>query len=164
MFCIYVGVSQSHFLLFYCFTGSAKEREIFKKAANKMRPPPIAASSRMAFAAARGAMPEAPAVKPEFSGSFKNGETQVGEDLIMVLTLKSTAANTRTVKVNMTATAIIYNSTPVKEILTDSQSVTLGANEGVYFSISCSCLFHSCIWGNLKGTSIVKKFQPVGWS
>lgn len=109
--------------------GSAKEREIFKKAANKMRPPPIAASSRMAFAAARGAMPEAPAVKPEFSGSFKNGETQVGEDLIMVLTLKSTAANTRTVKVNMTATAIIYNSTPVKEILTDSQSVTLGANE-----------------------------------
>ncbi|XP_075701350.1 protein-glutamine gamma-glutamyltransferase E-like [Rhinoderma darwinii] len=107
--------------------GSAKEREIFQKAQNKLQPP--ATTARFRMASVRDVIPESQAVKPEFSGTFNHGETQVGEDLIMKLTLKSTAANTRTVKVNMTATAIIYNSTPVQEILTESQSVTLGANE-----------------------------------
>ncbi|KAM4032377.1 protein-glutamine gamma-glutamyltransferase E-like [Anomaloglossus baeobatrachus] len=111
--------------------GSTKEREVVKKAKEKLRPKPMGAMRMMAMAPAisvRDAIPEETAVKPEFSGTFKNDETQVGEDLIMHLTFKSTADNTRTVKVNMTATAIIYNRSPVKEILIESQSVTLEAN------------------------------------
>ncbi|XP_056406401.1 protein-glutamine gamma-glutamyltransferase E-like isoform X2 [Hyla sarda] len=108
--------------------GSLKEREVFKKAEEKLRPK-VSRNARMAFMSVRDDAPEETAVKPEFSGTFKNGETQVGEDLIMELTLKSTAANTRTVNVNMTATAIIYNSTPVKVIITDSQTVTLEAKK-----------------------------------
>ncbi|XP_073539965.1 protein-glutamine gamma-glutamyltransferase E-like [Phyllobates terribilis] len=110
--------------------GSVKEREVFQKAKGKLRPPaaPARFSMMAAGMSARDAIPEEPAVQPEFSGTFKNDETQVGEDLTMNLTLKSTTTTTRTVKVNMTATAIIYNRTSVKEILVESQSVTLGAN------------------------------------
>ncbi|XP_069807714.1 protein-glutamine gamma-glutamyltransferase E-like [Dendropsophus ebraccatus] len=106
--------------------GSPKEREIFQKAKDKLRP---RMATRFAAMSVRDEKPEEEAVKPEFSGTFKNNETQVGEDLTMELTLKSTSANTRTVQVKMTATAIVYNSTPVMEILTQSQAVTLGAKE-----------------------------------
>ncbi|XP_077107754.1 protein-glutamine gamma-glutamyltransferase E-like [Ranitomeya variabilis] len=119
--------------------GSVKEREVFQKAKDKLRPPAPARFSMMAAGmSSRDAIPEEQAVQPEFSGTFKNAETQVGEDLKMELTLKSTTSATRTVKVNMTATAIIYNRTPVKDILVESQSVTLGANaeKSVFFKIT----------------------------
>ncbi|XP_040293043.1 protein-glutamine gamma-glutamyltransferase E-like [Bufo bufo] len=107
--------------------GTPKEREIFLKAKNKLRSAAgfSGASARMASMSLRDAQPEAAAVKPEFSGIFKNKETQVGEDLIMQLILKSTSTNTRTVKANMTASSIVYDSTVVKQIRTESQSVTL---------------------------------------
>ncbi|XP_044152670.1 protein-glutamine gamma-glutamyltransferase E-like [Bufo gargarizans] len=109
--------------------GTAKEREIFNKAKNKLRPAAGFAASRMASMSLRDAQPEMAAVKPEFSAIFKSKETQVGEDLIMQLILKSTSTNTMTVKINMTASSIVYDSTVVKQIRTESQSVTLGANE-----------------------------------
>ncbi|KAG8565474.1 hypothetical protein GDO81_012869 [Engystomops pustulosus] len=110
--------------------GSTKEREAFSTAQSRMRAAaagPAGARMHMASMSLRDAQPEEAAVKPEFSGAFTNKETQVGEDLNMDLTLKSSASNTRTVMIKMTSTAIIYNSTPVGEISTDSQSVSLVA-------------------------------------
>ncbi|XP_075033805.1 protein-glutamine gamma-glutamyltransferase E-like [Mixophyes fleayi] len=113
--------------------GSAKEREIFQKAKDKMRRP--AAGFRMAARASddmasMSLREAAPAIKPDFSATFKkSGEPQVGEDFSVSLTLKNTVGDTKTLKVNMTATIIIYNNTPVKVVLTESQSVTLGPNE-----------------------------------
>ncbi|XP_018419791.1 PREDICTED: protein-glutamine gamma-glutamyltransferase E-like [Nanorana parkeri] len=112
--------------------GSAKEREIFAKAKAKAeppRPPLMAREARFAAARNEDSAPSAPP-KPEFSASFKKAaETQVGDDLKLSLTFKNTVAKSHKIKVNMTATAIIYNSKPVKDILTESHSVTLGPNE-----------------------------------
>ncbi|XP_063816606.1 protein-glutamine gamma-glutamyltransferase E-like [Pseudophryne corroboree] len=105
--------------------GSSKEREIFNKAKAKIQPPRM--YSRMAAVSLREGET---VIKPTFSGTFKKiGEPQVGEDFTIPLILKNTVADTKTVKVNITATVIIYNTTPVKDILTEAQSVTLGPNE-----------------------------------
>ncbi|CAI9556372.1 unnamed protein product [Staurois parvus] len=81
-----------------------------------------------AFAAT--AADEAAPVKPSFSGSFKKApETQVGQDLPLTLTLKNTVSDPQKIETKMTATAIIYNSKPVKSFLTETHSVSLGPNE-----------------------------------
>ncbi|XP_075133589.1 protein-glutamine gamma-glutamyltransferase E-like [Leptodactylus fuscus] len=116
--------------------GSAKEREMVIKAKLKMRHSHGAARMSMAAMSLRDAAPEEAAVKPEFSGRINNVETQVGEDLIMKLVLKSTSTKPRRVKVDTTAVAIVYNNSPVGKILTDSQSVMLGPNEEKTISVS----------------------------
>ncbi|XP_073462415.1 protein-glutamine gamma-glutamyltransferase E-like isoform X2 [Aquarana catesbeiana] len=102
--------------------GSDKERETFEKARRIIEPPMFAMSMRESAVAAP--------VKPLFSGSFKKAaETQVGEDLKLTLILKNTVTDPQKIEIKMTATAIIYNSKPVKDFLTDSHSVSLGPNE-----------------------------------
>ncbi|XP_077315319.1 protein-glutamine gamma-glutamyltransferase E-like [Lithobates pipiens] len=110
--------------------GSDKEREVFEKARNIVEPPRLSAmSSRRSAFASTAADDSAPA-KPLFSGSFKKAaETQVGEDLKLTLILKNTVTDPQKIKIKMTATAIIYNSKPVKDFLTESHSVSLGPNE-----------------------------------
>ncbi|XP_018419789.1 PREDICTED: protein-glutamine gamma-glutamyltransferase E-like, partial [Nanorana parkeri] len=107
--------------------GSDKEREIFEKAKQIVKPPVTmvgSATAREMFSDS-----SAPPI-PEFSASFKKAaETQVGDDLKLSLTFKNSVAESQKIKVNMTASAIIYNSKPVKDILTESHSVTLGPNE-----------------------------------
>ncbi|XP_077315318.1 protein-glutamine gamma-glutamyltransferase E-like [Lithobates pipiens] len=102
--------------------GSFKEREIFEKARNIMVPPKFFTMSLRESVAA----PE----KPLFTASFKRAaETQVGEDLKLTLILKNTVTDPQKIEIKMTATAIIYNSKPVKDFLTNSHSVLLGPNE-----------------------------------
>ncbi|KAM5135152.1 uncharacterized protein ACMZJ9_017776 [Mantella aurantiaca] len=109
--------------------GSDKEREVFFKARNIIQPPrPALRMAARAFSATAAA--EAAPAKPEFTASFKKAaETQVGEDVKLILTLTNSVSNPQKIKINQTATAIIYNSKPVKNILTESQSVSLGPNE-----------------------------------
>ncbi|XP_018419792.1 PREDICTED: protein-glutamine gamma-glutamyltransferase E-like [Nanorana parkeri] len=105
--------------------GSAKEREIFAKAKEKVEPPITVLMANEAATSDSSVPP-----KPEFYASFKKAaETQVGDDLKLSLTFKNTVAKSQKIKVNMTATAIIYNRKPVKDILTESHYVTLGPNE-----------------------------------
>ncbi|XP_077315316.1 protein-glutamine gamma-glutamyltransferase E-like [Lithobates pipiens] len=102
--------------------GSSEEREIFEKARNIMAPRLFSAMSLRESVAA----PE----EPLFTGSFKKAaETQVGEDLKLTLILKNTVTDPQKIEIKMTATAIIYNSKPVKDFLTESHSVSLGPNE-----------------------------------
>ncbi|XP_072259859.1 protein-glutamine gamma-glutamyltransferase E-like [Pyxicephalus adspersus] len=119
--------------------GSDKEREIFSKATNIMKPPRTMSRlagresimSRLADdESGSGFGAAAPPPEPEFSASFKKvDETQVGEDLKLSLTFKNTVEKAQKIKVNITANAIIYNNTPVKDIQTESQTVTLGPKE-----------------------------------
>lgn len=120
------------------FAGSDKERETFEKARRIIEPPMFAMSMRESAVAAP--------VKPLFSGSFKKAaETQVGEDLKLTLILKNTVTDPQKIEIKMTATAIIYNSKPVKDFLTDSHSVSLGPNEGRYnVQYVCLCIY-KCI-------------------
>ncbi|XP_068118164.1 protein-glutamine gamma-glutamyltransferase E-like [Hyperolius riggenbachi] len=103
--------------------GTPKEREIYQKARKIVQPPTTGFSAMMRESAP---IP----LKPDFSGNFKKGgKTQVGEDLVVGLTLKNSVANPQKIKANMKAIAIIYNNKPVKDILTLSNSISLGPNE-----------------------------------
>ncbi|XP_063816608.1 protein-glutamine gamma-glutamyltransferase E-like [Pseudophryne corroboree] len=108
--------------------GTPKEREIFRKAQGKLQGSSYMTSARRAVAFA--AQDTEPAPKPDFNGTFKqSGETQVGQDVTLNLTLKNTSVNNMTLQVKMTATAIVYTNASVKDILTKVLSVTLGPNE-----------------------------------
>ncbi|CAH2302354.1 -glutamine gamma-glutamyltransferase E-like [Pelobates cultripes] len=130
--------------------GTAKEREIFEKAQRKLSGPALrvasrsAASGRMAAFASNAAVSErmeAPAPKPDYVGSFSLKEqTQVGEDLAVTITLKNTGPQPKVIKVDITATAIIYTRAPVKEIQREEQSLSLQPNEEkkIQFTITYS--------------------------
>ncbi|XP_075427935.1 protein-glutamine gamma-glutamyltransferase E-like [Ascaphus truei] len=111
--------------------GSTKEREKFNKAKELLRPRFSMMSRGAAGSAAkREEEPAPPATKPDFTGTFKQiGESQVGQDVTVTLTIKNTASVSNTVGVNLTATAIVYTGALVKEILAQTHSVTLAANE-----------------------------------
>ncbi|XP_063315185.1 protein-glutamine gamma-glutamyltransferase E-like [Pelobates fuscus] len=113
-----------------------KEREIFEKARKimlKMDSIPMTRNPAAGHAMGTGPVfehAEAPLPKPDFTGSFTvSKETQVGEDINFTLTLKNTAGDSKNIKVNMTAMAIVYTRAPIKDILKDEQSVSLGPNE-----------------------------------
>ncbi|XP_053309882.1 protein-glutamine gamma-glutamyltransferase E-like [Spea bombifrons] len=117
--------------------GTAKEREVFQKARSNLPSVGFRVMSRRAGGGAGGAgafsaaeRTDEPAPKPDFTGTFKlSGQPQVGENVVVPLALKNTAADTKSIKVNITATAIVYTRAPVKEILSEEKSVSLGPNE-----------------------------------
>ncbi|XP_075427936.1 protein-glutamine gamma-glutamyltransferase E-like [Ascaphus truei] len=108
--------------------GTLKEREIFNKAKESIsaRFPTIVGGGG---GIATEDEPAPSAAKPDFTGKFKQiGESQVGQDVTVTLTIKNTASVSNTVGVNLTATAIVYTGALVKEILAQRHSVTLAAN------------------------------------
>ncbi|XP_034508948.1 protein-glutamine gamma-glutamyltransferase E-like, partial [Ailuropoda melanoleuca] len=117
--------------------GTAKEREIFNKARSKL---PRSSSRMMAFSAASGErVADVPAQKPEYSGKFSvEGSLDVGTDVHLQLILKNESPDSRTVTVKISATTITYTRKPVKEVMTDSQSVPLGPNEEKKVSVVIS--------------------------
>ncbi|KAG9473944.1 protein-glutamine gamma-glutamyltransferase E-like isoform X2 [Eleutherodactylus coqui] len=98
--------------------GSAKEDETYKKALDR-----LGLAQPTAFSMAVREIP------PQFSAAFKYAETQVGQDLHMELVLQSTADDDISVTVNSIVNSVIYTNAKYKEILTETQSVTLGAKE-----------------------------------
>ncbi|XP_078508192.1 protein-glutamine gamma-glutamyltransferase E-like [Lissotriton helveticus] len=111
--------------------GSAKEREIFQKARNKL----FGGASRMAaFSLAREEA--APAQKPQFSGKFLvEGTPEVGKEISLTLSLKNDSSDSLKIDVKTSATAITYTRKPVKEVMSDTQAVTLGPNEEKQISL-----------------------------
>ncbi|XP_069099770.1 protein-glutamine gamma-glutamyltransferase E-like isoform X1 [Pleurodeles waltl] len=108
--------------------GTAKEREIFNKARSKLRGVSRGMSRMAAFSVARAEA--APPQKPEFSGKFLvEGTPEVGKDISLTLSLKNDSSDTLKVDVKSSATAITYTRKPVKEVMTATESVTLGPNE-----------------------------------
>ncbi|XP_019395102.1 PREDICTED: protein-glutamine gamma-glutamyltransferase E-like isoform X2 [Crocodylus porosus] len=102
--------------------GSQKEREIFKKAQEKMVPD---AELRGTSARLLEIIP-----KPDISGKFKvDGPLEVGKDVNLILILSNLTSVARNVKANITAWAIVYTRKPIREIWKDTLSVTLAANE-----------------------------------
>ncbi|XP_030067183.1 protein-glutamine gamma-glutamyltransferase E [Microcaecilia unicolor] len=106
--------------------GSAEERQVYQKARGRLS----RAESFHAMSIAGGAGAVEKAVKPTFSGKFEVvGALEVGKDVNLNLILKNEASDSKTVKVAINATAIVYTNKPVNEILNTSQSVSLGPNE-----------------------------------
>lgn len=108
--------------------GSAKERDIFKKARKKLgledKFDPTAPT------------PDEIEQKPDISGKFKvAGSLEVGKDLNLLLVLENLQSDAKTVKVNMTAWSTLYTRRPINEIWKDSISVTLAPKEEKQFPI-----------------------------
>uniref|UniRef100_A0A6J0UWU8 Protein-glutamine gamma-glutamyltransferase E-like n=1 Tax=Pogona vitticeps TaxID=103695 RepID=A0A6J0UWU8_9SAUR len=100
--------------------GSAKEREVFKKARGKLNLNTLDATSTQ-LAAAK---------KPDVAGKFKlQSPPQVGKDVDLVLLLTNVATAERNLSTNMTAWTIIYTGKPVHEVWKSSMKVTLGPKE-----------------------------------
>ncbi|XP_031750709.1 protein-glutamine gamma-glutamyltransferase E [Xenopus tropicalis] len=115
--------------------GSKEERDSLHKAQGlTARSDRVMLASRRLNATAARVVEDKPPIqeapKPEIIGTFKlSGELQVGQDFTVTLNLKNPTSSKKQVNAKWTLTAIVYNRTPVKEILSDSQSVTLAPNE-----------------------------------
>lgn len=59
-----------------------------------------------------------------------DGSIEVGKDLNLILVLANLQSDAKTVDVNMTAWSTVYTRRPIKEIWSDSISVTLSPKEG----------------------------------
>ncbi|XP_007440994.1 protein-glutamine gamma-glutamyltransferase E-like [Python bivittatus] len=108
--------------------GSAKEREVFKKARGKLNLDPLLATSAK--------LPEKD--KP-ISGKFKvEKPPEVGKDVSLVLQLTNLASVARKLTANMTAWTIIYTGKPVHEVWKNTLKVDLGPKEEKAFPIKIS--------------------------
>ncbi|XP_034280026.1 protein-glutamine gamma-glutamyltransferase E-like [Pantherophis guttatus] len=108
--------------------GSAKEREVFRKARGKLNLDIISATSAR--------LPEAG--KP-ISGKFKlESPPEVGKDVSLVLQLTNLASEVRKLTANMTAWSIIYTGKPIREVWKNTLNVDLGPQEEKSFPIKIS--------------------------
>ncbi|XP_039766001.1 protein-glutamine gamma-glutamyltransferase 6 [Ornithorhynchus anatinus] len=115
--------------------GSKKERQVFRKAVRKLFGVE-AAGRRERVRRAGGHVPE-PAKKPTVSGKFKLLEPPaVGRDLRLALGLANLTARPQKVKVNLSASTILYTRRPVAEVLHESRAVKLGPREEKQIPIS----------------------------
>ncbi|XP_075033804.1 protein-glutamine gamma-glutamyltransferase E-like [Mixophyes fleayi] len=108
--------------------GTPKEREIFLKAQKKLQESSTWTTARETVSTA--AADAEPAPKPDFCATFKqSSDTLVGQDVTLTLTVKNTSANSMSLRVKVTATAIVYTNASIIDILTQDLSVVLGTNE-----------------------------------
>ncbi|XP_030068624.1 protein-glutamine gamma-glutamyltransferase E-like [Microcaecilia unicolor] len=110
--------------------GSAEERQVYQKARGRLSRGAQFGSMSSSHTSLQSRVQTVGAVKPTFSGKFEVvGALEVGKDVNLNLILKNEASDSKTVKVAINATAIVYTNKPVNEILNTSQSVSLGPNE-----------------------------------
>ncbi|XP_043836778.1 protein-glutamine gamma-glutamyltransferase E [Dromiciops gliroides] len=110
--------------------GSKEEREVFKKALEKMKPSSGAFGPTAAGAGSGGGKP------PSISGKFRViGGLEVGKEVNLGLQLKNLTEDWKTVTVNMTAWTIVYNGTLVHEVWKDSITVSLDPQEEMEYPL-----------------------------
>nr|XP_006111129.1 protein-glutamine gamma-glutamyltransferase 6 isoform X2 [Pelodiscus sinensis]XP_014427318.1 protein-glutamine gamma-glutamyltransferase 6 isoform X2 [Pelodiscus sinensis] len=102
--------------------GSPEERDVYKKAIAKARGATL--TERLSE------VPNETIRKPEISGVFKLVETPVfGKDIHLNLILTNPSTENKPVKVNISASTILYTRRAVAEILQEAVSVDLGSKE-----------------------------------
>ncbi|XP_078005296.1 protein-glutamine gamma-glutamyltransferase E [Phascolarctos cinereus] len=110
--------------------GSKEEREVFKKALQKLKP------SSGAFGSTAAGPENAEVKPPSISGKFKvNGTLEVGKEVNVSLQLKNLSDDWKTVSVNMTAWTIVYNGTLVHEVWKDSITASLDPQEEMEYPL-----------------------------
>lgn len=111
----------------FLWTGSSEERRVYKKALAKIlgsniteghTEPPDERSSETVR-------------NPGISGKFKLVEPPVfGKDITLILILNNLSFDHKTVKVDMSASTVLYTRRAVAEILKATTSVDLGSKQG----------------------------------
>ncbi|KAK2520806.1 erythrocyte membrane protein band 4.2 [Columba guinea] len=113
--------------------GSPEERRVYKKALAKILGPNITAGHT-----------ESPAERssetlrnPGISGKFKLAEPPVfGKDVSLILILNNLSSDQKTVKVDMSASTVLYTRRAVTEILKATTSVDLGPKQGKHIRLN----------------------------
>ncbi|XP_050774750.1 protein-glutamine gamma-glutamyltransferase E-like [Gopherus flavomarginatus] len=106
--------------------GSHEEREVYKKACAKARGSNL--TERLSEVPNEGSSETVR--KPEVSGVFKLVEPPVfGKDINLILILTNLSSEYKPVKVNLSASTILYTRRAVAEILQAATSVDLGSKE-----------------------------------
>ncbi|XP_039198381.1 protein-glutamine gamma-glutamyltransferase E-like [Crotalus tigris] len=107
--------------------GSAKEREIFRKARGKLNLDMLSATAML------------PEAEKQISGKFKlEGIPEVGKDVSLVLQLTNLASEQKKLTANMSAWSIVYTGKLIRKVWKNSLKVDLGPKEEKAFPIKIS--------------------------
>ncbi|XP_009469727.1 PREDICTED: protein-glutamine gamma-glutamyltransferase 6-like [Nipponia nippon] len=126
--------------------GSLKERQVYKKALKLLgvrstgKRTKITRPRRQSSVAWRQNMTQ-PAQKPSISGKLiLDASPVIGQDILLTLALRNLISDSKTIKVKLRASAILYTRKPKAEILQLSRSIKLGSEEvkEISFKISYS--------------------------
>ncbi|KFW71270.1 Protein-glutamine gamma-glutamyltransferase 6, partial [Pygoscelis adeliae] len=126
--------------------GSLKERQVYKKALKLLgvrstgKTTKITRPRRRSSVAWRQNMTQ-PAKKPSISGKLiLDASPIIGQDILLTLALRNLISDFKTIKVKLSASAILYTRQPKAEILQLSRSIKLGSEEvkEISFKISYS--------------------------
>lgn len=116
--------------------GSLKERQVYKKALKLLgvrstgKRTKITRPRRQSAVARRQNMTQ-PAQKPSISGKLiLDASPVIGQDILLTLALRNLISGFKTIKVKLSASAILYTRKPKAEILQLSRSIKLGSEEG----------------------------------
>ncbi|NXT31017.1 TGM3L glutamyltransferase, partial [Pelecanoides urinatrix] len=130
----------------YPEAGSLKERQVYKKALKLLgvrstgKRTKITRPRRRSAVARRQNMTQ-PAQKPSISGKLiLDASPVIGQDILLTLVLRNLISDFKTIKVKLSASAILYTRKPKAEILQLSRSIKLGSEEvkEISFKISYS--------------------------
>uniref|UniRef100_A0A663NCB2 protein-glutamine gamma-glutamyltransferase n=1 Tax=Athene cunicularia TaxID=194338 RepID=A0A663NCB2_ATHCN len=123
--------------------GSLKERRVYKKALKLLgvRSTGKRAKNRRRSSVAWRQNMTPPAQKPSISGKLiLDASPVIGQDILLTLALRNLISDFKTIKVKLSASAILYTRKPKAEILKLSRSIKLGSEEvkEISFKISYS--------------------------
>lgn len=107
--------------------GSAEERRVYRKALAKILGTSV--SERLTDSPA--GRPSETMRNPGIAGKFKLAEPPVfGKDINLILVLNNLASDHKSIRVDMSASTILYTRRTVAEILKAATSVELGPKQG----------------------------------
>lgn len=108
-------------------SGSSEERRVYKKALAKI----FGSNITEGHTESPDERSSETIRNPGISGKFKLAEPPVfGKDITLILILNNLSFDHKTVKVDMSASTILYTRRPVAEILKATTSVDLGSKQG----------------------------------
>lgn len=110
--------------------GSAEERQVYKKALAKI----LGTSVTEGRTDSPGGRSADSMRNPGIAGKFKLAEPPVfGKDINLVLVLNNLSSERKSVRVDMSASTILYTRRAVAEILKAATSVELGPKQGNFW-------------------------------
>lgn len=116
-------------------------------AGNLFRPPRTPPLTRSSFRPASPSRPSSPSLSPsrppvpthegpDISGKFKLlSPVVVGEDINLILSLQNLTSYHRPVKVNLSASSILYTGRRLNDIFTDQKSLIINPNADAHISL-----------------------------
>ncbi|KAM6248267.1 protein-glutamine gamma-glutamyltransferase 6-like [Porphyrio hochstetteri] len=112
--------------------GSAEERQVYKKALAKI----LGSSITEGHTESSDGRPSEALRNPGISGKFKLAEPPVfGKDITLILILSNLSSDRKSVKVDMSASTVLYTRRTVAEILKANTSVDLGPKQGKHIRL-----------------------------